>query len=97
MVLRRDLHKEIKHWREQRQRRLVTQISLLDSLSPLRVVARGYSLVFAEGEIIKNSQQVQEKQELTVQLAQGAIRVSVLAKDAANIKGMEESWTSKKN
>ncbi len=97
MVLRRDLQKEIKHWREQRQRRLVAQISLLDSLSPLRVVARGYSLVFAEGQIVKDPQQVKENQELTVQLAQGALRVSVIAKDAANIKGMEESWTSKKN
>ncbi len=51
--------------------------ALLDSLSPLRVVARGYSFVTHNGEVIKDVEQLAPGQILDVQFAVGRIEAEV--------------------
>lgn len=74
----KQLQKETQQEIIARQKSLSSVVSMLDSLSPLRVVGRGYALLFDGEQIIKDSKQVKKNQELDVQLADGAIRVSVL-------------------
>jgi len=50
---------------------------LLDSLSPLKVVERGYSLVTKNNQLIKSSRQVETQDLLKIQFAEGQIEVRV--------------------
>lgn len=50
---------------------------LLDSLSPLKVVERGYSLVTKNGKLIKSVQQIQKNDQLSIRFAQGEAIVQV--------------------
>jgi exodeoxyribonuclease VII large subunit len=94
----KELQKEIAQQIRQREQKLQTMMSMLDSLSPLQVVRRGYALVFDQEVIVKKAAQVQLKQELIVQLSEGALRVQVLGTEKSKIKETEEeSWTSKKS
>lgn len=52
-------------------------ISSLESLSPLKVVERGYSLVTKQGQIVKSQDQVKKGDSLNVRLAQGQLEVTV--------------------
>ncbi len=52
----------------------------LDSLSPLKVVERGYSIVTKDNKLIKSSEQVAAKDMLQIQFAEGKISVRVEGK-----------------
>lgn len=52
-------------------------LSVLDSLSPLKVVERGYSIVKKENEVIKSSTQVKSGDLLQITLAQGQLEARV--------------------
>jgi exodeoxyribonuclease VII large subunit len=72
------------------QQNLASAVSMLDSLSPLRVVGRGYALLFDGDQIIKSSKNVKKNQELDVQLAEGAVRVSVLGPATSKFEKIKE-------
>lgn len=52
-------------------------MQVLDGLSPLRVVDRGYSLVLKGKEVVKDSAQVQVADRLNIRLAKGDLEVVV--------------------
>lgn len=52
-------------------------MSVLESLSPLKVVERGYSIVKKENEVIKNSDQVRSGELLQITLAHGQLEARV--------------------
>lgn len=62
---------------EKKQSRVQRMMSVLDSLSPLRVVDRGYSIVTKKSEVIKSSSQVKEGDILDIRLAEGSITAVV--------------------
>lgn len=65
---------------EKKQQHLAQQASLLSAISPLNVLARGYSISRQKnGELIKQSQQVSIGDEITTHLASGSIE-SVIKK-----------------
>lgn len=51
--------------------------AILDSLSPLKVVERGYSLVTYEGELIKKSEQLKVNDHIKIQLMKGQVTAKV--------------------
>lgn len=51
--------------------------SVLDSLSPLKVVERGYSIVKIDGEVVKSASQVKNGDLLNITLAQGQLEARV--------------------
>lgn len=51
--------------------------AILDSLSPLKVVERGYSLVTFEGELIKKSEQLKVDDHIKIQLMKGQVTAKV--------------------
>lgn len=57
--------------------RLGQQMAVLDSLSPLKVVERGYSLVTLKNKLIKSSSQVKVGEQIDIQLAQGTLKANV--------------------
>ena len=62
---------------EKYKHRVECSISLLDTLSPLKVVARGYSVVRKNLEVIRSVKQVKVNDQLSVQLAEGKLKVEV--------------------
>jgi exodeoxyribonuclease VII large subunit len=52
-------------------------MGVLDSLSPLKVVERGYSIVTKNDEVIKSSRQVAKGDVLDIRLAQGSLTAKV--------------------
>lgn len=71
-----------------KKQNLKRSMGLLNSLSPLAVVERGFSITYKDKEIIREAQQVEPGDQLDLQLSKGALRVSVEKK--------EEQWTLKK-
>jgi exodeoxyribonuclease VII large subunit len=57
--------------------RAQTAAGQLESLSPLRVLARGYGVVRREGEIVRQSDQVQVGDRLSIELSRGQINARV--------------------
>lgn len=62
----------------QKRYRLERTMGLLDSLSPLKVVDRGYSLITKEGELIKSKQQVKTGDQIELRVTDGTIAAKVL-------------------
>jgi exodeoxyribonuclease VII large subunit len=53
-------------------------ISTLQALSPLKIMERGYSLVYSnENELIKSIKQVKENEPLQIQLTDGSLLCNV--------------------
>lgn len=74
---------------DRQSQRLSQLSSRLSSVSPLQVLARGYSIVTrdaadAAAEPLRDSQQVAPNEMLRVRLAQGSLRVTVVASDTAS-------------
>ena len=64
---------------EAQKRRCIHLTAKLDALSPLKVLARGYSVVLTEdGRVVQRAEQVSVGQQVTVKLSEGSITASVL-------------------
>ena len=64
---------------EAQKRRFIHLTAKLDALSPLKVLARGYSVVLTEdGRVVQRAEQVSVGQQVTVKLSEGSITASVL-------------------
>jgi exodeoxyribonuclease VII large subunit len=62
----------------QRKQSLFARLGgMLNSLSPLAILERGYSIVKREDKIIKNSRSLKEGDELTIQLHDGSVQSTV--------------------
>lgn len=75
LLLRLDLAR--KNIFERKRQRLEHKMSLLDSLSPLRVVDRGYALVTKGEAVIKSAKDVKKGDQLNIRLSQGSLQVAV--------------------
>lgn len=75
LLMRLDLAR--KNIFERKRQRLEHKMSLLDSLSPLKVVDRGYAIVTKGTQVVKSAQEVQKGDLLNVRLSHGSLQVSV--------------------
>lgn len=66
-------------------------MAVLDSLSPMRVVERGYSMTMSQGQLVKSYKQVKKGDEIQIQLMEGLLRAEVTESKK------ESLWTLKKN
>ncbi|KKB37241.1 exodeoxyribonuclease VII large subunit [Bacillus thermotolerans] len=72
--LETDLAREMQRLLKSKQETFRRQLSMLHALSPLKIMERGYSLVYNEEEkLIKSIQNVQEGERLGVQVADGKL------------------------
>jgi exodeoxyribonuclease VII large subunit len=58
---------------ENKQQKLLNNMHLLDTVSPLATLARGYSISFKQGKIVKTTQQVQIGDVLVTRLEDGEV------------------------
>lgn len=68
--------------------KMTSLMSMLNSLSPLQVVERGFAVVYRDKKVISKAENVNMKDELHVQLTDGVLKVEV--------KDKEEPWTLRK-
>ena len=59
------------------QARLENQMGKLDSLSPLAVVDRGYSIASKDGKVIRSVKNVKKSDAIEIKVADGVIAASV--------------------
>lgn len=60
------------------RQKLNTCISLLDSLSPLRVLQRGYAVVFRDEHVVKSAANLAKGERLSIRLQDGTVQAEVL-------------------
>ncbi len=75
LLMRLDLAR--KNLFSKKRQRLEHKMSLLDSLSPLKVVDRGYALVTKDDEVVKSAQKIKKGDQLNIRLSQGSLQVLV--------------------
>lgn len=56
---------------------LVSQAQILDGLSPLRVLERGYGLILKKGQVLGSVNNIKEKDELEIRLKDGLVKTEV--------------------
>ncbi len=62
---------------EKKSAKLSRVVGILDSLSPLKVVERGYSIVTKENEVVKSVSQIKKGDLIDVRLAEGSLTAVV--------------------
>ncbi|MFZ4402567.1 MAG: exodeoxyribonuclease VII large subunit [Pseudobdellovibrionaceae bacterium] len=62
---------------EKHRSRLLRNMEVIDSLSPLKVVSRGYSIVESNHKVIKSFNEIKIGEQVSIQLANGAIVATV--------------------
>jgi exodeoxyribonuclease VII large subunit len=66
---------------ERRESQLERAGSKLNALSPVRVLERGYALVYGpDGRLLRSSNQVREGDEIAARLHQGSVQATVIRK-----------------
>ncbi|MFT7261616.1 MAG: exodeoxyribonuclease VII large subunit, partial [Glaciecola sp.] len=75
--LQTKLQRSCKQLIDNKQQKLLNNMHLLDTVSPLATLARGYSISFKQGEIVKNTQQVQVGDVLVTRLEDGEIHSEI--------------------
>lgn len=72
------------------------RMSLLDSLSPLNTVDRGYAIVSKGGKVVKSKEQLKNKDVIEINIANGWIKSEVISTHELTEKG-DFPWTLKRN
>lgn len=67
------LKKSVQRLLENKNRQLQGQVQLLNSVSPLQTLTRGYSITFADDKPVLSATEVSEGDEITTRLASGEI------------------------
>lgn len=83
------LIQRMNHRLEQRRARLQSAVHLLDSLSPLKVVERGYAMVTINGAVVRSIGAVETGDSVKIRLADGELTATVHEKE--KIKQSEPS------
>lgn len=76
---------------QQNKHVLQQQMKVLNSLSPLEVVERGYSIALKEGHVVRSASQLKANDVVTLGLAEGHAELVVKKVSKENV------WTSKKS
>lgn len=77
MTVRARLDERMRRLLSDRQMAFSAQVATLDALSPLKVMQRGFSLVYAGGKIVKSVDQFASGDELVVRLSDGSATARV--------------------
>ena len=57
----------------------------MDLLSPLKIMTRGFVIVFIDGDILKSIDQIEEKQPIEIRLSDGLVNATVTAKNKESL------------
>ena len=83
------LHKQLvdsnQNYMQDKQIRFQQLVEKLDLLSPLKIMTRGYGIVFKDGDIVKSVDQIEEKQPIEIRLSDGLVNATVTAKNKESL------------
>ena len=74
----KDLEKYIKNKKQEKESRFIEIIAKLDTLSHLKTLTRGYSLVEKSGKIIKNKKELKKDDIIDIRFSDGKQKVKVI-------------------
>lgn len=66
---------------EKKQKDFVTKTGLLDAYSPLKVMERGYSVVYDGEHVVSSIDEINEKDRLSIRMCDGLVHTEVLTKE----------------
>ena len=90
-VIYQQLGKTLQHRLQHYQQRVSHSAGLLDSLSPLQTLGRGYAIVRNDQQqLISNAAQVEKDQTVTIQLAVGELSARVTSSKLARNKSRDQ-------
>lgn len=69
----------------EKRHQFVRQIEALQYLNPLALLKRGFGLTYKEGELVKEIEQIEPGDEVTVQMYGGTFQANVMAKEEKEI------------
>ncbi|BDX07834.1 exodeoxyribonuclease VII large subunit [Planctobacterium marinum] len=72
------LSKSLLHLINAKRQQFASQCHLLDTVSPLATMTRGYSITFKEGEIVKSAKSLSSGDEVTTRFADGEVRNRII-------------------
>lgn len=75
------LLQQINRYGQEQQKRLAQECSLLDAYSPLKVLSRGYGVLYQKEHIIKSINQIEENIPFKVRLTDGCVVADVVQKE----------------
>ena len=83
------LHKQLvdsnQNYLQDKQIRFQQLVEKLDLLSPLKIMTRGYGIVFKDGDIVKSVDQIEEEQPIEIRLSDGLVNATVTAKNKESL------------
>jgi len=82
--VRSTLTKQTQHLVRLKKNKLLYTIAKLDGLSPLKIMGRGYSLIYKDGSLIKSVQQLDPADAIKVELIDGTLDCSIWAIEMRN-------------
>ena len=65
-------------------RSFITAVSGLEAMSPIKVMCRGYSLVYKNGRIISNSSELKPGDKVDIKLYKGSITAEIKERTVEN-------------
>ena len=68
----------IKNKKQSEKERYVKLVSKLDTLSPLKTLTRGYSIIEQKGKIINSVKELQEGNEIDIQMIEGKAKAKII-------------------
>ena len=73
-----NLENIIKNKKQSEKERYVKLVSKLDTLSPLKTLTRGYSIIEQKGKIINSVKELQEGNEIDIQMIDGKAKAKII-------------------
>lgn len=70
--------KYYKNKKQSEKERYVKLVSKLDTLSPLKTLTRGYSIIEQKGKIINSVKELQEGNEIDIQMIDGKAKAKII-------------------
>lgn len=77
----KELQHSLKNLIQDRENQLNFNIKLLDAYSPLKVMSRGYSVVYKEDQVVTSVKEIKENDEIAIRMKDGIIISNVKKKE----------------
>lgn len=74
----KELETQIRKKEQEKQEKFGKIVAKLDTLSPLKTLARGYSIIEKEGKIIKSIKEIETGNKITIQITDGKKQAQIL-------------------
>lgn len=71
----------LKQYESEQKKRFTASCSLLDAFSPLKILSRGYGVIYGEDHILKSVQEIKAKESLKIRMADGVVHTQVIQKE----------------